>query len=65
MVHNAGEIPRSSQSQIFQRSFTTKGEGRGLGTYGSKLLIDRYLSGRIGFESTAAFGTTFAVSLPA
>ncbi len=64
-VHNAGEIPRSSQAQIFQRSFTTKGEGRGLGTYGSKLLIDRYLNGRIGFESTAESGTTFAVSLPA
>ena len=36
----------------------------GLGTYGSRLLTERYLGGEIGFESAGATGTTFRVSLP-
>ena len=63
-VHNQGVIPERSQLQIFQRSFTTKGEGRGLGTYGSRLLTERYLGGRLSFESSEAAGTTFTVDLP-
>lgn len=38
-------MPRTSQLQIFQRSFSTKGKGRGLGTYSIKLLTERYLKG--------------------
>ena len=63
-VHNAGVIPEQAQLQIFQRSFSTKGEGRGLGTYGSRLLAERYLKGDIGFRSTETDGTTFWVTLP-
>ena len=63
-VHNSGVIPEDAQLQIFQRSFSTKGDGRGLGTYGSRLLTERYLGGEIGFESAEATGTTFRVSLP-
>ena len=40
-VHNDGEIPRTAQLQIFNRSFSTKGSGRGLGTYSVKLLTER------------------------
>ncbi len=64
-VHNPGLMPPEVQGQVFQRSFTTKaGRGRGLGTFSAKLLTERYLGGRIGFESTAAEGTTFTVTLP-
>ena len=63
-VHNDGVMPEKSQLQVFQRSFSTKGEGRGLGTYGSRLLAERYLEGRVSFESTEERGTTFTVSLP-
>lgn len=63
-VHNAGVIPNPSQAQIFQRSFSTKGEGRGLGTYGSRLLTERYLNGDISFVSAPGKGTTFTVGLP-
>jgi signal transduction histidine kinase len=63
-VHNAAFMPRDVQLQVFQRSFSTKGPGRGLGTYSMKLLAERYLGGRVGFETTEAGGTTFAVSLP-
>ncbi|MCP4305366.1 MAG: PAS domain-containing sensor histidine kinase [bacterium] len=63
-VHNSGKIPHRNQLQIFQRSFTTKGVGRGLGTYGSRLLTERYLGGDIAFESNDEDGTTFTVSYP-
>ncbi len=39
-VHNPGEMPRESQLQVFQRSFSTKGSGRGLGTYSIRLLSE-------------------------
>lgn len=64
-VHNAGEIPPHVQARVFQRSFSTKAQrGRGLGTYGMKLLGERYLGGRVSFASTAAEGTTFTASFP-
>jgi len=63
-VHNDGCMPRSSQLQVFQRSFSTKGNGRGLGTYSIKLLTERYLKGTVSFTSTEEEGTTFRVSLP-
>ena len=52
-------MPRSAQLQIFQRSFSSKGDGRGLGTYSVKLLTERYLGGSVAFDSTLEQGTTF------
>ena len=63
-VHNPGVMPRDAQLQVFQRSFSTKGKGRGLGTYSIRLLTDRYLKGRASFISDDAEGTTFFVILP-
>lgn len=63
-VHNPREMPRDVQLQIFQRSFSTKGRGRGLGTYSIRLLTERYLQGRVWFISTAEEGTTFHASYP-
>ncbi|RME56392.1 MAG: sensor histidine kinase [Deltaproteobacteria bacterium] len=63
-VHNPGYIPRSVQLQIFRRSFSTKGKGRGVGTYSMKLLGERYLKGKVWFTSTKGEGTTFYLSLP-
>ncbi len=63
-VHNPGFIPREIQLQIFQRSFSTKGTGRGLGTYSIKLLTERYLHGTVSFTSTPDQGTTFQVRYP-
>ena len=50
--------------QVFQRSFSTKGSGRGLGTYSMRLLTEHYLRGSVGFTSSAAEGTTFFASYP-
>ena len=63
-VHNPAFIPREVQLQIFQRSFSTKGRGRGIGTYSMKMLTENYLEGEIGFSSDELSGTTFRVLLP-
>ena len=63
-VHNPGYIPRDVQLQIFQRSFSTKGAGRGLGTYSIRLLSERYLQGKVGFTTSHEDGTRFWLRLP-
>ena len=64
-VNNPGTIPQRIQSQLFNRSFTTKNEaGRGLGTYSIKLFTERYLHGHVSFTSCEDDGTTFTVFLP-
>ncbi|ETR70561.1 MAG: histidine kinase [Candidatus Magnetoglobus multicellularis str. Araruama] len=60
-VHNPSYMPDDVQLQIFQRSFSTKGEDRGLGTYSIKLLTERYLNGRVVFNSKESTGTIFQV----
>jgi signal transduction histidine kinase len=64
-VHNPSFMPRDVQLQIFQRSFTTKGEGRGIGTYSMKLLTERYMHGTISFQTSPDIGTTFKMTVPA
>jgi len=63
-VHNPEAIPREVQLQIFQRSYSTKGVGRGLGTYSVKLLSERYLKGRVDFSSSLSDGTVFRAKYP-
>jgi signal transduction histidine kinase len=63
-VHNAGVMPRDVQLQVFQRSFSTKGQGRGLGTYSIKLLTEHYLQGHVSFATSGEAGTTFRVRYP-
>ncbi len=63
-VHNPGHMPREVQLQLFQRSFSTKGSGRGLGTYSVRLLTERYLQGSIEFISSPEEGTTFRARYP-
>lgn len=64
-VQNPRVIPEEIQLQIFQRSFSTKGTGRGLGTYSIKLLGEKYLKGKAAFISNSSDGTVFSISLPA
>jgi signal transduction histidine kinase len=63
-VHNPSFMPRSVQLQVFQRSFSTKGAGRGLGTYSIKVFGEKYLGGAVWFRSDQNEGTTFFVELP-
>lgn len=63
-VHNPTAMPRDVQLQIFQRSFSTKGKERGLGTYSIRLLSERYLGGSVTFTSSVADGTRFRGEYP-
>jgi len=63
-IRNQGVIPHTSQLQIFNRSFSTKGTGRGLGTYSVKLLTERFLHGQARFVSTPEEQTAFFVEFP-
>jgi signal transduction histidine kinase len=62
-VHNDGFIPREIQLQIFNRSFSTKGHDRGLGTY-SMLLLSNFLHGTVSFTTSKEQGTTFSLNIP-
>lgn len=63
-VQNPQFIPAEIQLQIFNRSFSTKGEGRGLGTYSIKLLTEKYLKGKVSFTSDQKTGTRFVCEIP-
>jgi K+-sensing histidine kinase KdpD len=63
-IKNEKFMPEEVQSQIFQRSFSTKGVGRGIGTNSVKILTEEYLNGVVNFESSKDQGTTFYVHLP-
>ncbi len=63
-VHNPGVIAEGVRQSIFQRSFSTKGAGRGLGTYSIRLLTTNYLKGQASFTTDEQDGTCFRVRLP-
>jgi signal transduction histidine kinase len=63
-VRNEAVMPKSVQLQVFQRSFSTKGPGRGIGTYSMKLLSHDYLGGDVTFTSENDKGTEFVLRLP-
>lgn len=62
-VHNPGVLSPEAKAGIFQRSFSTKGGSRGLGTYSMKLLSN-YLGGSVHFTSSDQTGTLFTASYP-
>jgi hypothetical protein len=63
-VHNPGLIPEGTKHQIFQRSFSTKGTDRGIGTYSMRLFGEGYLGGEVGFTTSEERGTTFVFLIP-
>jgi signal transduction histidine kinase len=64
-VRNPAVMTEEVRLQVFQRSFSTKGPGRGIGTYSMRMLATEYLNGSIEFSSAPGEGTTFWVDIPA
>ena len=64
-VQNNCVMAENDKLQVFNRSFSTKGQNRGLGTYSMKFLTEKYLRGTIEFCSNPGDGTVFAVKIPA
>ena len=62
-VHNDAVIPTQTRRQIFKQEISTKGKGRGIGTYSMKLLAE-YMHGEVSFRSNEQDGTTFKVCVP-
>ncbi len=63
-VRNPQYISPDIQAGIFQHSFSTKGLGRGYGTYSMKILSQRYLGGDIDFNTSKKEGTCFTLRIP-
>ena len=55
-------IPDEIKDRIFEKGFSTKGTGRGVGMYHTKQLVES-LGGTISFESEKDIGTSFMVLL--
>jgi signal transduction histidine kinase len=60
-VWNPGVMDDETRIRVFTRSYSTKGENRGLGTYSMKLLGEGYLKGSVGFTSSEKDGTEFYI----
>lgn len=63
-VHNPAVMPEETRMRIFERAFSTKGPGRGFGTYGMRLFAETCLGGTVRFTSEPGAGTTFFLELP-
>jgi len=65
MVENPGVISAEVAGRIFERCFSTKADqGRGLGTYGAKLLGEQFLGGEVGFAPHGGVSTRFFIWMP-
>lgn len=63
-VRNEAVVSDFVLDRIFRRKFSTKCETRGLGTYGIKLLSEKYLKGIITFTSQPQQGTVCRATFP-
>ncbi|MCI7643051.1 MAG: PAS domain-containing sensor histidine kinase [Lentisphaeria bacterium] len=63
-VKNPSVIDDEHKKMIFSRTFSTKGFGRGIGTYSVKLFTEQYLKGKVEFVSESGIGTVFTLVLP-
>ena len=63
-VRSAQVLDDDVRRHLFERSFTTKGEGKGVGLYGARLIAERYLSGALRLESLENKETVFSLRLP-
>jgi signal transduction histidine kinase len=62
-VKNDHVMPEEVQMQLFHRSFSTKGDDRGIGSYSVRLLSENYLKGKVSFISNENDGTIFSIEL--
>jgi signal transduction histidine kinase len=63
-VRNPGAMSEAVRRQLFKRSFSTKGEGRGVGLHAARIYATRYLGGSLDFASDEERGTVFTLRLP-
>ena len=64
-VANPGVMTKETCMRLFEKGFSTKGQGRGFGTYSMRLFAQQCLGGDVSFESAPESGTRFFLLLPA
>jgi len=64
-VQNPSVMAQETRLRVFEKGFSTKGRGRGFGTYGMRLFAETCLGGHIRFTSEPGQGTVFSLDLPA
>jgi len=62
-VKNDLVMSEEVQMQLFHRSFSTKGDERGIGSYSVRLLSENYLKGKVSFISNETDRTVFSIEL--
>lgn len=62
-IHNNSIISEEVQVELFKRFYSTKQNGRGIGTYSMKLFGEKYLKGKVWFSSSPDDGTSFYFEL--
>lgn len=63
-IHNPTFMSKPIQLQLFNRSFSTKENGGGLGAYAAKLFIEKYLGGKLSLTSVKGRGVRVTIRLP-
>lgn len=63
-VHNMAVLSEEVSMRLFQKGFSTKGSGRGFGTYSMRLFARECLHGEVSFTSEPQTGTRFFLHLP-
>ncbi|MBU0684006.1 MAG: hybrid sensor histidine kinase/response regulator, partial [Candidatus Omnitrophica bacterium] len=57
-------IDEKTLNRMFDRAFSSKGEGRGLGLYICKIQIEQFNEGKIYCQNIKGFGPEFVIRLP-
>lgn len=63
-VQNDKSIPAEIQRVLFNKSISTKGPGRGIGTFSMRLIGEKYLKGKVHYISSEQAGTCFMIDIP-
>lgn len=63
-VGNSAVLTPEVRAHLFERSFTTRGAGKGVGAYRAKLLCERYLKGKLSCVSQEGSGTVVTCAVP-
>ncbi len=63
-IKNDAVMDEMSKNTVFNKIYSTKEFGNGLGTQSIKLITEKYLLGTVHFESDEETGTIFYISVP-
>jgi signal transduction histidine kinase len=61
---NGSGIKKDIRKLVFNKSFTTKGNGMGIGLYTVKRIVEKSLKGEIFFKTNTNKGTEFIITFP-